>query len=180
MMRARRSAAGFTIIELITVMVIIAVLAVLALGAFEQVRARSERMNCTANLRNLYAGLQSYVVQNDHWPQCPNKLGDARYDEWWIEELQKVGINEKTWHCPTLLREQHSAKYMEATGGQQKSKYKQIHYLPTPFDENPLTPRRWPTQPWLIEIYSGHGDGALMIFPDGSVISFNDFQRKGH
>jgi Tfp pilus assembly protein PilE len=166
-------------LELLTVMVIIAVLALLGIGAFEQVRARSERVNCMANLRNLYVGLQSYVTQHDHWPQCPHVLGNELYDQWWIEELQKVGINEKTWHCPTLLREQHSSAYLEAQGGQSKSRYKQIHYMPTSFDDQPSTPKRWPTQPWLIEIYAGHGNGALMVFPDGSISAFEEFVRKG-
>lgn len=179
MIQARGTRSGFTLIELLTAMVIIAVLIVLAVGAFEQIRARAERMNCTSNLRNLYAGLQSYVVQHGHWPQCPHRLRSESYDEWWIEELEKVKIAEKTWHCPTLTREQKSGTYLEATGGQSQQKKKHIHYLPTNFDENPATPHRWPTQPWLMEIYGGHGDGALMIFPDGSVTSFNDFQRKG-
>lgn len=173
-----RRRAGFTVLELLTVMVVIAVLAVLVVGAAEQIRARSERVNCTGNLRNLYAGLSSYLTQFERWPQCPHKLGNEAYDQWWIDELGKVSINEKTWHCPTLIREMQAGPYLEAQGGR-KSKLKQIHYMPTPFDENPVTPRRWPTQPWLIEIYSGHGDGALMIFPDGSVASFNEFQRKG-
>lgn len=177
--RASRRSSGFTIIELLTVMVIIAVLALLVVGAIEQIRARSERVNCTANLRNLYAGLSSYLTQYEHWPQCPHKLGNETYDEWWMAELGKVGINEKTWHCPTLTREMKAGTYLEAQGGAAKSKYKQIHYMPTPFDENPSTPRKWPTQPWLIEIYSGHGNGALIIFPDGSVTAFNDFQRRG-
>lgn len=174
----RTGACGFTMVELMTVLVIIAVLAVLGVGTFEQIRARSERINCTANLRNLYAGLQSYIVQYDHWPQCPHKLAEPSYDQWWIEELEKVGINEKTWHCPTLLREEHSSSYVQAQGSK-PSKLKKIHYLPTPFDDQPSTPKRWPTQPWLIEIYSGHGDGPLMIFPDGSVNSFNEFQSRG-
>ncbi len=179
MTRRRGSGSGFTVIELLTVMVIIAVLAVLVVGAVEQIRARAERANCTTNLRNLYAGLSSYLSQNEHWPQCPHKLGNQAYDQWWIDELGKVGINEKTWHCPTLTREMHAGPYLEAQGGASKSKFKQIHYLPTPFDDHPATPRKWPTQPWLMEIYSGHGNGALMIFPDGSVSSFNEFQRKG-
>lgn len=180
MTRHRGTASAFTVIELLTVLVVIAVLAVLIVSATEQIRARSERVNCTSNLRNLYAGLSSYLTQYERWPQCPHKLGNEAYDEWWIDELHKVGINEKTWHCPTLLREMHASSYLEAQGGAKKSKFKQIHYMPTPFDDQPSTPRKWPTQPWLMEIYAGHGSGALMVFPDGSVIAFDEFQRKGH
>lgn len=176
--RPRGVEAGFTVVELLTVMVVIAVLAVLVLSTAEQIRARTERANCTANLRNLYAGLSSYLTQYENWPQCPHQLGNQRFDEWWIDELSKVGINEKTWHCPTLKREMQAGRYLDAQEGRQ-SKFKQIHYMPTPFDDNPTTPRKWPTQPWLMEIFGGHGNGALMVFPDGSVSSFNEFQRKG-
>ncbi len=177
MSRNRGSGSGFTLVEVLTVVVIIGVLALLIVGAGEQIRARVERANCTANLRNLAAGASSYVSQYDRWPQCPMKLGDEAYDEWWIKELGKVGINEKTWHCPTLLREMQSASYLEAQGGQKKSRVKQIHYMPTQFSDGPATPRKWPTQPWFMEIYGGHGNGALMVFPDGTVLSFNDFAK---
>ncbi len=180
MLWPRGLSSGFTLIELLAVLVIIAVLAVLVMGVVEQIRARAEKANCMANLHDLYAGASSYLTQYEHWPQCPNKLNDEAYDEWWINELGKVGINEKTWHCPTLLREMHSGSYLEAQGGAPKSKYRQIHYMPTPFDDSPMTPRKWPTQPWFIEIYGGHGGGPLMIFPDGTVMGFYDFQRNGH
>src|SRR5262245_5740762 len=71
---------GFTLLELLTVLVIIVVLAVLGVGMFDQIRARSERVNCTANLRNLYTGFQSYIVQYGHWPQNPHKLADKDHD----------------------------------------------------------------------------------------------------
>ncbi|MEQ1861813.1 MAG: prepilin-type N-terminal cleavage/methylation domain-containing protein [Chthoniobacteraceae bacterium] len=177
MTRRRGTGSGFTLIELLVVVAIIAVLAVLSVGAFNQIRGRTERINCTGNLRNLYAGLSSYLTQFERWPQSPHKLQDEKYDEWWIDELRKVGISEKTWQCPTLLREMQTGTFSEAQSGGRKPPARKIHYMPTPFDEQPSTPRKWPTQPWLIEIFSGHGNGALMIFPDGSVMAYDEFQR---
>ena len=179
--KASGRGSGFTLIELLVAVLIVAVLVVLTIGAFDQVRARTERVNCTGNLRNLYAGLSSYLTQYEHWPQNPYKLQEQRYDEWWIDELRKVGINEKTWKCPTLSRQLQTGTYTDAqTGTGKKNQEHLVHYMPTPFDDKPSTPRKWPTQPWLIEIFSGHGNGALMIFPDGSVMAFDEFQKKGH
>lgn len=169
---------------MLTVCVIIVVLAALGIGLFDQLRARSERVNCTNNLRNLYSGFQSYIVQYGHWPQNPNKLRDKNYDDWWIEEMQrKVNISEKAWICPTKAREEKAAAKLSPQGKGQKDtdskRNRQIHYMPTPFDSNPSTPRRWPTQPWLAEVGNFHGDGPLFIFPDGTVNSFGQFVRQG-
>jgi prepilin-type N-terminal cleavage/methylation domain-containing protein len=175
----RKSRSGFTLLELLTVMVIIVVLAVLAIGLFDQLRDRTERVNCTANLRNLYAGFQAYVVQQGHWPQCPYSLNDKEYDGWWIDQLDKFGIAENQWHCPTHLR-MSAALASQDPKGKNQPKPRVIHYMPTPFDDKPTTPRRWPTQPWLIEDGDFHGDGALIVFPDGTVQSFGQFQRTGN
>jgi len=166
-------------IELMAVLVIIAVLALLIIGTFEQIRRRSERAYCTQNLRNLYTGLASYTTQYGHWPQCPHKLGSSEYDQWWMDELARVGINEKTWQCPTLTRENQAQLVKQDHVDLSKKKKKELQYMPTNFDEKPSTPYKWPTQPWLIEVYGGHGNGALMIFPDGSVAAFNEFLRRG-
>jgi prepilin-type N-terminal cleavage/methylation domain-containing protein len=173
---------GFTLLELLTVLVIIVVLAVLGVGMFDQIRTRSERVNCTSNLRNLYTGFQSYIVQYGHWPQNPHKLADKDHDGWWIDELQKVGLGEKSWLCPTHVRFSKAAareagKVVDDSN--KKKRDREIHYMPTPFDANQATPRRWPTQPWLVETGNFHGDGPLFIFPDGTVISFGQFIRQG-
>lgn len=170
-------------LELLTVLVIIVVLAVLGIGMFDQIRARSERVNCTSNLRNLYSAFQSYIVQYGHWPQNPHKLADKNHDGWWIDEMEKVGIGEKSWQCPTHTRfAKQAAREMgiaEPDPNKKRKEDRRIHYMPTPFDGNQATPRRWPTQPWLIETGNFHGDGPLIIFPDGTVTSFGQFIRQG-
>lgn len=173
---------GFTLLEVLTVVIVIAVLATLTIGLMDQLRTRSERVNCTANLRSLYAGLNTAVLDRNGWPQNPHKLGNDAYDGWWVDELAKYGIAEKQWHCPTYSRLEYDPAVVAAQGrpdDKDKKKHRLIHYLPTQFDDNPTTPRRWPTQPWLIEIGAMHGDGPLIIFPDGSVRSLGEFQRQG-
>ena len=170
-------------LELLTVLVIIVVLAVLGVGMFDQIRTRGERVRCTGNLRNLYSAFQSYIVQYGHWPQNPHKLADKNHDAWWIDELQKVQIGESAWLCPTHIRfAKQSAREMgqpDPGSKPKKPEDRQIHYMPTPFDSNQATPRRWPTQPWLVETGNFHGDGPLIVFPDGTVTSFGQFLRQG-
>ena len=156
-----------------------AVLITLVVGMYDQIRARTERANCTSNLRNLHAALQSYVVVQGNWPQCPFSLGDENFDQWWVKEFEKMGVAEKQWKCPSLVRLQGSPDPGLGEQSKKTKPKKQIHYLPTQFDSHPITPRRWPTQPWLMEIGNLHGQGPLMVFPDGAVISLNEFQRQG-
>lgn len=184
MLPPRRKTAGFTLLEVLTVVLIIAVLAVLGIGAWDQMRSRAERVNCTSNLRQLHAGLAAYLNNNGRWPQCPHKLQDKQFDQWWIDEMLKLGIAEKQWKCPTLVRA--SGDFDGGLGERNPDaaktgapRRKQIHYMPTPFDDQPQTPRRWPTQPWLIEIGNMHGEGPLLVFPDGTVQSFARFTQQG-
>jgi len=51
-----RTARGFTLLEVFVVVVIIAILAALLLPVFSKMRARAQRVQCMANLRNLYVG----------------------------------------------------------------------------------------------------------------------------
>ena len=53
-----------------------------------------------------------------------------------------------------------------------------IDYYPTPFDNKEITPHRWAEQPWFIERGAVHGAGNLMIFPDGSVKTLDEFMAK--
>ena len=47
-------------------------------------------------------------------------------------------------------------------------------YLPTRFSaSSPMAAYRWGNQPWLVEIGDHHGEGMLVLFPDGSVRPFS-------
>jgi len=53
-----------------------------------------------------------------------------------------------------------------------------IDCVPTSFDDDPTTPRQWPTQPWFIEVGNVLGTGNLIIFTDGSISDLNTVLRK--
>ena len=153
-------------------MVVIAIIAILVLCVMRAVGSATDRANvvrCVSNLRNLHIALNQDVIEQEHWPQCPYEVGADGYDDWWIKELGKYNVTEASWKCPTLLRNERADK-KNATVRQTK-----IHYIPTSFDDNAATPRKWAGQPWLIEIADAHGEGNLMVFPDGAIIGSNRY-----
>lgn len=122
------------------------------------------------NMRNLLPAFNAYIQDNGHWPQEPveiwNANDDAAHEDWWIAEMKPYGLEEKNWQCPTI-RKQVCSKDPNARP--------RLHYSPTMFDADALTPYKWSTQPWFVEIGNMHGRGAYICFPDGSIKTINDF-----
>lgn len=158
-------------IELFVSIGILAILATIILIGWQRIVASSAKVKCMENMRSLHVSLNSYVQDKGHWPQVPPEIDvnsasdDSAYEDWWLEELKDFGGTPEVWQCPIIKRTVSS----KDPKGRPK-----IHYTPTPFDSKPMTPYRWSTQPWLVEIGNIHGNGALLIFPDGSIKTIND------
>ncbi|MEA3208962.1 MAG: hypothetical protein QOE70_2019 [Chthoniobacter sp.] len=159
---------GFTILELVIVLLVIGILAVLLLESFQSFQARAERVRCASNLRSLHIALAAYTQDQGHWPQCPYEIGNPQFDNWWIREMSRYNLARINWECPTYRR-------MQSAGVAEKDDEAMIHYVPTRFDDGQRTPYKWSTQPWAVEVGDFHGDGNLILFPDGSIKGFNQF-----
>ena len=68
-----------------------------------------------------------------------------------------MNLPDKVWMCPTHKR---------ATK-EEFLRYSSYH--PMTFDRGAMTPYRWSNMPWVMEIGDNHGNGPLIIMPDGSV-----------
>ncbi len=163
--RARRRA--FTILEVLVAVLIIAILGAFVAPNYNSWLAKAAQARCMANMRSIHIGLGAYL--NDHkdvWPQGPSLLEGKPWAEFWIRTLEPQGIAQKTWECPAIYRMLGNPPRDQITS-------ESVHYLPTMFDDQPGTARRWPTQPWLVERADAHGSGALLCFTDGSIKPFN-------
>jgi hypothetical protein len=154
-------------LELLVVLVVLLVLAAIAFPTYQSLMSRFLKGKCVANLRSLHVSFGSCVNDEGRWPQF-HYSGDMLaqdYESWWINKMRPYGATEETWLCPVL-------KGLKLKGPD--GKLLRMHYVPTQFDANPLSPTRWPTQPWLVETANAHGTGALIIFTDGSVRSMDE------
>jgi type II secretory pathway pseudopilin PulG len=151
--------------ELLVAIVIIAILAVLLVPVISKLRARAQRIQCAANLRNLYVAADLYLQQNGSWPQIARNTSDtgsAEYARAWIDALSPFGVGAKAWICPTIQNLLRNPDYLEPANVR-------LDYMPMPFDDKPTTPHEWPRQPWFAERGDVHGSGNLIIFTDGSI-----------
>jgi len=128
-------------------------------------RARAQRVQCTANLRSLYVAANLYVQQNGSWPQITmgdSDTADQEYAAAWIAALAPFGPSQQSWICPTI-------QGLLGNPDLSNSQNVRIDYIPMPFDNKPITPYQWPRQPWFAENGDVHGNGNLIIFTDGSI-----------
>ncbi len=159
---------AFTLVELLVVIAILGILATLLVPEMSTIRERAEKVICISHLRSLHVSLGAYLNDNDGvWPQCPDEAEGAAAEQFWFDALKDYGGDPNIWLCPTLVR-QLGADF--ATNADAPK----MHYTPTQFDDNPMTPRKWAGQPWLIEIGDMHHCGNLMIRTDGAVQSLSD------
>ena len=68
MLKMLKREKGFTLIELMVVVLIIAILVAIAVPVFNVARSAAQRRTCQANLRTLDGAVQTYNADNDAWP----------------------------------------------------------------------------------------------------------------
>jgi type II secretory pathway pseudopilin PulG len=149
--------------ETLIVVALVGILAALAVAAYNPILARAARVKCTSNLRALHSSFDAYVLEKGHWPQPPDYdlEIEEKYEDWLLKEMGPyTDHNPNLWLCPVLVR----AQLTDDSGRPIR-----VHYIPTQFDANRISPYRWPRQPWLIEIADAHGTGPLILFTDGTI-----------
>jgi len=165
---------GVTLVELLVVLGILTILGFIAVPVSQKAISRAEAARCSQNLRNIHVALSLYLKEEGHWPQVPPELvaQPKVYGEAWMEKLEPYGATMDVWICPTIKKDLKEQDFKDPEDRPS------IHYTPTPFDTKPLSPYRWSTQPWALEIGDAHGSGALVLFPDGSIEPLNRTTRR--
>lgn len=103
---------GFTLVELLIVVIIIAVLAALGFPLVERVRASAKRTQCMTQLRNWAGAFGGYMADHDgkinweHWPSIGNTLiSSSPYQPYWTGDGDfKTGHQNQLImrNCPTV------------------------------------------------------------------------------
>lgn len=142
-------------------MAIMVILTFLAAPNLKGAWRKFQEARCTANMRGITTGLHEYLADNQNlWPQGPPPQSGTAWEHFWLAVLQPYGIGESSWRCPGVdLRANPDGP--------------RVHYMPTMFPAVPGIATKWTTHPWLMERGEGHGQGALICFPDGSVKPFD-------
>lgn len=168
-----RRARAVTLLELMTVILIVAILAVLLVPVTQQIKRRLEKTRCIANLIGLHGGMDAYVQDKHSWPQIPvaYNADQTALAQSWVDTLRPYGLAEVNWLCPTT-------DYNLGSPDRGNPQNRRIDYTPFPYGRNPQDPFRYANQPWFVEKGDMHGNGNLLIFPDGHTEELVDFLRR--
>ena len=112
-MKLNRSKKGFTLVEIMIVVVIIGLLAAMAIPAFQKVRASSQEKAIVNNLRQLSAAAQQYFLEHGvDTVSYDDLVGSDKY----IKTIQKVAQE----NYPTTFNQTDTQ--IEATGSKVANK----------------------------------------------------------
>lgn len=157
--------------ELATVILIIAILMAMLVPGFAYMRARAERSKCFSNLTSIYVAGTLYIQDHGSWPQIdPETLNTPAYPTAWVAAFAPYKIAEKNWACPSVQRMLNDPDLTKPEGHR-------VDYFGTPFGDERNLPYKYAGQPWFIERADVHGDGQLILFPDGSIKALRDVVR---
>ncbi|HDR91041.1 MAG TPA: prepilin-type N-terminal cleavage/methylation domain-containing protein [candidate division Zixibacteria bacterium] len=86
---------GFTLIELMIVVIIIGLLSAMALPRFRQASQRSKKSEARLMLKNIYQAARIYYLEKGGYPPC-NADGSARFGGWWM--FNNASTQNRNWN----------------------------------------------------------------------------------
>jgi len=106
-----RKEAGFTLIELMVVVLIIAILVAIAVPVFSSARESAWRRTCQSNLRTIDGAVQSYYASYD---SLPAGFSPATVDD--NHPLIQGGFLKRAPECPKARSENGPGQYYRLEG----------------------------------------------------------------
>lgn len=162
---------GFTLLEIMTVLVIILILAVLLAPMLGKVQENARRAVCVARLKGLYVATTGFLGTNEgKWPRIEPKMSDDVYfAKQWYDVLSHYGLGWDDLVCPSVQRKLGNPRVTNP-------EFHRMDYVSTFFDNRPGTPTKWPNMPWFLERQDMHG-GQLVVLASGTVVDLREAVR---
>jgi general secretion pathway protein G len=76
-MKLRKQQAGFTIVELLIVIVVIGILAALVITTYTGIQAKGRNANRQSDINSVQTHLEAYFAQNGHYPSLTDMNNSA-------------------------------------------------------------------------------------------------------
>jgi len=89
MISLKKSKSGFTIVELLIVIVVIGILALLVITTYSGIQAKARNSKRQSDLKSLQTQLEAYFSQNGHYPS----LGDMNSSTWLSDNMKSLDQN---------------------------------------------------------------------------------------
>jgi type II secretion system protein G len=96
-----RDQRGFTIMELLIVIVVIGILAAIAVPAYNSFTAKAQSTACKANLRTIQTVIGIYYAEHGSYPADDADLQEADIEAWTDADGNKYIDDASKLKCPT-------------------------------------------------------------------------------
>lgn len=103
----KRTQQGFTIVELLIVIVVIGILAALVITTYNGIQEKGRNTERTTDLKALQGQLEAYYASNGRYPTLTDLNTQPTTGNWWIQDNMK-GLDKEALRDPKAAATDHT------------------------------------------------------------------------